>query len=77
MSPPLRPVPPNARALADAGAAELVQDDVGAVADALRRLTEDEGLWRSRRSAALQHARSFDWPVVMRPVLERLGFEGS
>jgi glycosyltransferase involved in cell wall biosynthesis len=70
----LTPVPPNAGELADAGAAEVVADDPAAFADAIGRLASDDALWRERRAAALRHAQSYDWSVVVAPVLERLGF---
>jgi glycosyltransferase involved in cell wall biosynthesis len=73
----LTPVPPNATELADAGTADVVADDPMAFADALERLIGDDALWRSRREAALRHARSYDWPVVVAPVLEALGFAAA
>jgi glycosyltransferase involved in cell wall biosynthesis len=70
----LTPVPPNAGQLADAGAALVVVDDAAAFARAIERLVADAGTWSASRSAALSHARSYDWPAVLAPVLARLGF---
>ena len=70
----LTPVPPNAAELAEAGAAQVVADDPAAFASALERVVADPDGWRASRAAALRHARSYDWPAVVAPVLERLGF---
>jgi glycosyltransferase involved in cell wall biosynthesis len=73
----LTPVPPNARELEHAGAAEVVADDPVALADGIGRLVADAALWRRRRAAALKHAQSYDWSTVVAPVLGRLGFEAT
>jgi glycosyltransferase involved in cell wall biosynthesis len=70
----LTDVPPNAGALAASGAAEVVPDDAEAFATALEELFADEARWSSMRAAALDEASRYDWPVVLAPVLEQLGF---
>lgn len=70
----LTDVPPNAEALAASGSAEVVGDSAEAFTGAIEGLVADERRWLAMRAAALAEARSYDWPVVMRPVLERLGY---
>jgi glycosyltransferase involved in cell wall biosynthesis len=67
-------VPPNAGELAAHGGAEVVPDDAEAFADAIQRtLASPEG-WARRREAALAMAARYDWPTLLDPMLERLGF---
>lgn len=70
----LTPVPPNARELQDAGAAEVVADDPAAFAAALARLVGDDDDWAARREAALRHAARYDWSALLEPVFAELGF---
>jgi glycosyltransferase involved in cell wall biosynthesis len=70
----LTDVPPNARALADAGAAELCAFSPAALADAIERVLASPELWRRRREAALRTAREYDWPAVLAGALAALGF---
>jgi glycosyltransferase involved in cell wall biosynthesis len=66
----LTDVPPNARSLAAEGGAEIVSYDALSLATAIERALGDGPAWGSRRAAALRHARSFDWPVVLGEALE-------
>nr|MDQ4040476.1 glycosyltransferase [Actinomycetota bacterium] len=70
-------VPPNARDLGEGGAAVVVDDDPEAFAAALERLATDGERWRRMRGAALEEAGRYDWPIVLAPVLERLGYAPS
>src|SRR5205085_7506685 len=69
----LTDVPPNARELAAEGVAELVTFDAAAIADAVARASSSRERWLERRAAALAYARRFDWAVLLRDVLEKLG----
>ena len=71
----LTDVPPNARELASSAGAEVVPYDAAALAEALVRLLDSPGEWRSRREAALAYARRFDWNVLLADALRRLGLE--
>ena len=66
-------VPPNARELADRGAAELVPYSSCALADAARGLLDSAEEWRRFRESALNVARDFDWPRILMPALESIG----
>jgi glycosyltransferase involved in cell wall biosynthesis len=68
-------VPPNARELADQAGAELVPHDATAIADAVARGLGSPERWQERRAAALDHARRFDWPVLLADLLTKLGLE--
>jgi glycosyltransferase involved in cell wall biosynthesis len=70
----LTDVPPNAAALAEAGAAELIEFSPAALADAIERVLAAPELWKRRREAALRTAREYDWPVVLAGALAALGF---
>jgi glycosyltransferase involved in cell wall biosynthesis len=68
-------VPPNAQELAQSGGAEIVPYDAAAIADAVSRGLASPDRWQERRTAALEHARRFDWPVLLGDLLRRLGLE--
>lgn len=70
----LTDVPPNATELARHAGAEVLADAPSAFADAIERLLADADSWQSRRIAALEHARQFDWNTILREVLEAVGF---
>ena len=67
-------VPPNASELQDAGAAILVDGSPEELAGAIERLLDAPDEWRTRRAAALRHARRYDWPVIFDDALARVGF---
>jgi glycosyltransferase involved in cell wall biosynthesis len=67
-------VPPNARELAERGGAELVDYSADTLAAAIERLLADPADWQRRRDAALALAREFDWPRILEPALESIGF---
>jgi glycosyltransferase involved in cell wall biosynthesis len=69
----LTDVPPNARQLADAGAAELVAFSAESIADAVMRVLGSPDQWRERRVASLRVARTYDWPAVLSGALKALG----
>lgn len=71
----LTDVPPNAEDLARHGGAEIVPYDAPAIADAVSRGLASPERWQERRAAALEHARSFDWPVLLSDLLRKLGLE--
>jgi glycosyltransferase involved in cell wall biosynthesis len=71
----LTDVPPNARELAREAGAELVAYEPGAIADAITHGLASPREWTARREAALEHARRFDWAVLLGGLLERLGFK--
>ena len=54
-------VPPNAHALAAAGAAVIVEDSPAAFARALGSWLDDPARWSAARTAALDESRGFDW----------------
>jgi glycosyltransferase involved in cell wall biosynthesis len=70
-------VPPNARELEAAGAAEVVVDDPRALAAALERVLGDRAEWDRRRDASFGCARRFDWAAIMSDALARIGFVGE
>jgi glycosyltransferase involved in cell wall biosynthesis len=71
-------VPPNAEELArEAGATVASAATPEAFADALERSSAREDDWLRNRAAALRHAEGFDWPVILGPALESLGFGPS
>jgi glycosyltransferase involved in cell wall biosynthesis len=69
----LTDVPPNAHALADAGAAVLTDFTAEAVAGAIERVLSSPAEWERRRTSALRVAREYDWPVVLSRALAALG----
>jgi glycosyltransferase involved in cell wall biosynthesis len=71
----LTDVPPNARDLARHGGAEIVPYDASAIADALSRGLASPERWQERRAAALEHARGFDWPVLLSDLVRKLRLE--
>lgn len=68
----LTDVPPNATALAQSAGAELVPYDAHAIADAIANALDSPGRWRERRAAALDHARHFDWNVLLDDLFRKL-----
>lgn len=68
----LTDVPPNARELAAEAGAQLADDDARALANALAETLASPETWRTRREAALDYARRFDWSVLLVGVLEDL-----
>jgi glycosyltransferase involved in cell wall biosynthesis len=73
----LTDVPPNARELEASGAAVVAADSPEAFAGAIEAMAVDEARWQRMRAAALAEARRYDWPTVMAPVLERLGYAAA
>jgi len=71
----LTDVPPNASELARAAGAEVVPYDATGIADALSRSVASPERWQERRRAALDHARRFDWPILLGDVLRKLELE--
>jgi glycosyltransferase involved in cell wall biosynthesis len=69
----LTDVPPNAHELADHAGAEIVRFDAHDLADAIERGLATPAAWQERREQALEHARAFDWPVLLDDLLARLG----
>ncbi len=67
-------VPPNARALEQAGAAVIVEGSPAELAAAIARLLGAPEEWRAGRAAALRLARDYDWPVIFDDALARVGF---
>ncbi len=70
-------VPPNASELAAEAGAEIVEDDVGALAAAISRALASPEQWVERREAALAYARRFDWNVLLGDLLEKLDLKPS
>lgn len=71
-------VPPNAGELASqAGVIVAAAATPIALAKALEDVLASETQWRDRRDAALRYARSFDWPMILGPALDSLGFQVS
>jgi glycosyltransferase involved in cell wall biosynthesis len=70
----LTDVPPNAKELAERGGAEIVEYSATQLAGAIRRLVDDPDEWSLRRETALRYARGFDWPVILAPALESVGY---
>lgn len=68
-------VPPNARRLEQAGAAEIVKFDPQAIADAIARLLDSPEEWKRKRAAALELRKEFDWNVMIPQALGWLGFD--
>jgi glycosyltransferase involved in cell wall biosynthesis len=52
-------------------------DDPAAMATALSRLVEDDGLWRSMSSAALERARTLSWDAVAQRCVDLYESSGS
>ena len=70
----LTDVPPNARDLERRGGAEVVPYSSEELSRAIARVLESPEEWRRRREAALALAREFDWPTILQPALESVGF---
>jgi glycosyltransferase involved in cell wall biosynthesis len=70
----LTDVPPNAQELAARGGAELVPFSAEGLAAAVERLLAAPEEWQRRREAALLLAHEFDWPAILHPALESVGF---
>jgi glycosyltransferase involved in cell wall biosynthesis len=68
-------VPPNADELARDGGAEVVAYDAVAISEAVSQILASPESWQERRRAALEHARRFDWPVLLDDLLTKLGLE--
>jgi glycosyltransferase involved in cell wall biosynthesis len=71
----LTDVPPNAQELKSAGAAVIVEDSPGAVAEGLLQLLSNKKSWLSAHTAATKLAHEFDWNNILRKTLAELGFE--
>jgi glycosyltransferase involved in cell wall biosynthesis len=69
----LTDVPPNARELADRGAADIVAFRADDIANAIGRLLDAPDVWRARHTAARRVAAEFDWSTILPPVLSGLG----
>lgn len=53
------------------GAAQLCDPaDVDSIAAAIRRVVEDDALWKWLRMAGLERARQFTWPAIARRTME-------
>ena len=70
----LTDVPPNASELVSRGVARLIGYSADELAAAIKRILADPSEWQARRSAALALARRFDWPKILGPALESVGF---
>ena len=70
----LTDVPPNAQDLVRRGGAEIVPFSADALAQATSRLLDTPEEWKRRRALALALAREFDWPRILEPALESVGF---
>jgi glycosyltransferase involved in cell wall biosynthesis len=68
-------VPPNAQELARHGGADIVSYDAAAIADAVSDGLASPERWQERRAAALEHARRFDWHVLLADLLRKLALE--
>jgi glycosyltransferase involved in cell wall biosynthesis len=68
-------VPPNAKMLADAGAAVIVPFRAEPMADAIEQVLADGDGWRRRRQAALNLAKDSDWTKILSGALETAGYQ--
>jgi glycosyltransferase involved in cell wall biosynthesis len=68
-------VPPNAAALADRGGAAVVPYAADAIAAAISNAIDSPERWQERRAAALDHARQFDWNVLLDDLFRKLELE--
>ena len=68
----LTDVPPNAGELEREAGAEIVADDVPAIAAAISRALASEKDWAARRAKALAYARRFDWNVLLDGLVAKL-----
>jgi glycosyltransferase involved in cell wall biosynthesis len=69
----LTDVPPNAHELARDAGAEVVEDDAGALADAVSRALGSAQQWEARRAAGLAYVRRFDWSTLLDGLMQNLG----
>jgi glycosyltransferase involved in cell wall biosynthesis len=67
-------VPPNARRLEAEGAAQVVEFDAGAIADALQRVLDSAPSWGHAREASLRLREEFDWRSLLGETLGTLGY---
>lgn len=70
----LTDVPPNAKALAEAGAAVIVPFEAGGIADAIEKVLSDDNQWRRMRQAALDCAKQYDWTKILGDALATAGY---
>jgi glycosyltransferase involved in cell wall biosynthesis len=70
----LTDVPPNAKALQQAGAAVIAPFRPEAFADAIQTVLSDELAWRRRREASLALAKEYDWNNILSDAMQTLGF---
>jgi glycosyltransferase involved in cell wall biosynthesis len=68
-------VPPNAKALAEAGAAVIAPFQAEGIADAIEQMLADGDEWQRRRQAALNLAKDYDWTTILSGALETAGFQ--
>ena len=73
----LTDVPPNAGELSARGGAELIRYSAAELAEAVQRALNDPEAWKKRRQAALDFSGEFDWPRILRPALDAVGFSRS
>lgn len=71
----LTAVPPNAAELEKAGAAVIVEDSPGALADGIASMLYDETKWLNAHRAAAKLAEDFDWNNILKRALGELGFD--
>lgn len=70
----LTDVPPNAHELEARAGAEVVPYTAEGLADGIERALGPPGSWRSRRTAALDYSKAFDWSVIVSKALAKVGF---
>lgn len=70
----LTDVPPNAQQLAKTGAATIVEDHPVSVATGIEKLF-DEKYWDKSFKAVQKEAQLFDWNILFKNALEKLGFK--
>ncbi len=61
--------------LGETGAASIVDFTPEAIAGAIEQLLTDQTVWTTRRLAALELARKYDWRLILSGALEWLGFD--
>jgi glycosyltransferase involved in cell wall biosynthesis len=71
----LTAVPPNAAAIAEAGAGRVVEDSPAALARGIEELMASEEGWLAASRAATTYAEAFDWNLIFARTLGSLGFE--
>ncbi len=70
----LTDVPPNAKSLAQAGAAVLVEDNPQSVAEGIKKLLS-QNKWSQAHAAAIEVSKEFDWNNILARTLSSLGFK--